>query len=262
MAYNFMKNDREQGYLLPPNVREWLPQGDLAWFLLDVVAQMDLRAFYRGYREDGHGHPAFEPSLMVTLLLYAYCLGERSSRRMERLCERDLGFRVVTVNQAPDHTTIARFRQEHQEELAELFTQALHLCAEAGLVRVGTIAVDGTKVKANASLAANRTQEHLEQEARRMLAEAQARDEEEDRRYGERQRGDELPQELRDCKRVRSAWSGRQRRRAMPTTRGWSSADGRKRWRDGRSGAASRRLPGRRSWPPGRPTSPTRRAGS
>lgn len=204
MAYNFMNNDRGQGYLLPPNVREWLPQGDLAWFLLDVVAQMDLRAFYRGYREDGWGHPAFEPSMMVTLLLYAYCLGERSSRRIERLCERDLGFRVVTVNQAPDHTTIARFRQEHQEELAELFTQALHLCAEAGLVRVGTVAVDGTKVKANASLAANRRQEHLEREARRMLAEAQARDEEEDRRYGERQRGDELPEELRD---PRSRWA-------------------------------------------------------
>lgn len=204
MAYNFMNSDREQGYLLPPNVREWLPQGDLAWFLLDVVAQMDLRAFYRGYREDGWGHPAFEPSMMVTLLLYAYCLGERSSRRIERLCERDLGFRVVTVNQAPDHTTIARFRQEHQEELAELFTQALHLGAEAGLVRVGTVAVDGTKVKANASLAANRTQEHLEEEARRMLAEAQARDEEEDLRYGERQRGDELPEELRD---PRSRWA-------------------------------------------------------
>ena len=120
MAYNFMKQDRDQGYLLPPNVREWLPQGDLAWFLLDVVAQMDLSAFYRGYREDGHGHPAFEPSMKVTLLLYAYCLGERSSRRIERLCQRDLGFRVVTVNQAPDHTTIARFRQEHQEELADL----------------------------------------------------------------------------------------------------------------------------------------------
>lgn len=203
MAYNFMKQDRDQCYLLPPNVCEWLPQGDLAWFLLDVVAQMDLSAFYWGYREDGHGHPAFEPSMMVTLLLYAYCLGERSSRRIERLCERDLGFRVITVNQAPDHTTIARFRQEHQEELADLFTQALHLCAEAGLVRVGTVAVDGTKVKANASLAANRTREHLEKEARSMLAEAQARDEEEDRRYGE-QRGDELPEELRD---PRSRWA-------------------------------------------------------
>lgn len=203
MAYNFIKNDQEQCYLLPPNVREWLPPGDLAWFLLDAVAQMDLRVFYRGYREDGHGHPAFEPSMMVTLLLYAYCLGDRSSRRIEHLCERDLGFRVVTVNQVPDHTTIARFRQEHQEELADLFTQVLRLCAEAGLVKVGTVAVDGTKVKANASLSANRTHEHLEEEARRMLAEAQARDEEEEDRYGE-QRGDELPEELRD---PRSRWA-------------------------------------------------------
>jgi len=203
MAYNFMKNDREQGYLLPPNVREWLPEGDLAWFLMDAVAQMDLGVFYWGYREDGHGHPAFEPSIMVTLLLYAYCLGERSSRRIEHLCERDLGFRVVTVNQVPDHTTIARFRQDHQEELADLFTQVLRLCGEAGLVKVGAIAVDGTKVKANASLSANRTYGHLEEEARRILAEAQARDEEEDRRYGE-QRGDELPEELRD---PRSRWA-------------------------------------------------------
>jgi len=203
MAYNFIKNDREQGYLLPPNVREWLPPGDLAWFLMDAVAQMDLSVFYRGYREDGHGHPAFEPSMMVTLLLYAYCLGDRSSRRIEHLCERDLGFRVVTVNQVPDHTTIARFRQEHQEELADLFTQVLRLCGEAGLVKVGTVAVDGTKVKANASLPANRTYGHLEEEARRMLAEAQARDEEEDERYGE-QRGDELPEELRD---PRSRWA-------------------------------------------------------
>ena len=203
MAYNFMKNDREQGYLLPPNIREWLPPGDLAWFLLDAVAQMDLSVFYRGYREDGHGHPAFDPCMMVTLLLYAYSLGERSSRRIEHLCERDLGFRAVAVNQVPDHTTIARFRQEHQEELADLFTQVLRLCAEAGLVKVGTVAVDGTKVKANASLSANRTYEHLEEETRRMLAEAQARDEEEDGRYGE-QRGDELPEELRD---PRSRWA-------------------------------------------------------
>ena len=226
MAYNFLKSDREQGYLLAPNIREWLPPGDLAWFLLDVVAQMDLGVFYRGYREDGHGHPAFDPAMLVTLLLYAYCLGERSSRRIERLCERDLGFRVVTVNQAPDHATIARFRQEHQEELAALFTQVLRLCGEAGLVKVGTVAVDGTKVKANASLAANRTYEHLEAEACRMLAEAQARDEEEDGRYWE-QRGDELPEELRDpraggsgCKRAGSAWLEKRGRNARPTRPG------------------------------------------
>lgn len=204
MAYNFIACNRDQAYLLPPSVREWLPEGDLVWLVLDAVAQFDLSPFYRGYREDGWGHPALEPAMMVSLLLYAYCVGERSSRRIEALCRRDLAFRAITANLAPDHTTIARFRAEHEEDLGGLFTQVLRLCAETGLVKVGVVAVDGTKVGANAALSANRTEEQIEAEVQRMLAEARARDAEEDEAFGPEHRGDELPADLQD---PRSRWA-------------------------------------------------------
>ena len=123
--------------------------------------------------------------------------GERSSRRIERLCERDVAFRVLTANQRPDHTTVARFRQTHKTALARLFAQVLRLCGEAGLVKVGVVALDGTKVEANAALAANRTAETIAKDMTTMLAEAQAVDDAEDRRYGPDQRGDELPEALR-----------------------------------------------------------------
>ena len=196
--HNFLPLNRDQNYLMPPSLREWLPAGDLVWFLVDAVSQMDLSPFYAKYRKDGWGRAAYEPSMMVCLLLYAYCLGIRSSRQIERLCERDIGFRIITGNQVPDHTTIARFRQANEVELAELFTQALRLCAEAGLVKVGVVALDGTKMKANASLAANRTYTSIEEEVKRGLAEAAVRDAEEDEIYGADQRGDELPDDLQD----------------------------------------------------------------
>ena len=198
MGYNFLPCEREQLYLLPPALQDWLPEGDLTWFLLDAVAQMNLTAITRTYRADGWGQAAYEPAMMVALLLYAYCLGERSSRRIERLCQRDLAFRVITANQGPDHTTIARFRQTHETELATLFTQVLRLCAEAGLLKVGIVALDGTKIKANAALASNRTVETITAEVSRMLTEAQATDAAEDRQYGADLRGDELPEGLRD----------------------------------------------------------------
>jgi hypothetical protein len=135
--------------------------------------------------------------MMVALLLYAYCLGERSSRRIERLCEQDVAFRVLTANQRPDHATIARFRQTHKTALARLFAQVLRLCGEMGLVKVGVVALDGTKVEANTALAANRTAETIAKDVTTMLAEAQAVDDAEDRRYGPDQRGDELPEALR-----------------------------------------------------------------
>lgn len=196
--HNFLPLNRDQHYLMPPSLRDWLPARDLVWFLIDAVSQMDLRPFYAKYREDGWGRAAYEPSMMVCLLLYAYCLGVRSSRQIERLCERDIGFRVITGNQVPDHTTIARFRQDNEAELAMLFSQVLRLCAEAGLVKVGVVALDGTKVKANASLAANRTYASIEEEVKRGLAEAAVRDAEEDEIYGADQRGDELPDDLQD----------------------------------------------------------------
>jgi transposase len=156
MAFNFLPCDRDQPYLLPPSLTDWLPEDHLAFFLLDAVKEMDLHSFYVGYREDGWGAPAFEPAMMVSLLLYAYCIGERSSRRIERRCQEDIAFRVITANSAPDHSTIARFRQANEQALSACFTEVLRLCAAAGLVRVGVVALDGTKVEANASLYANR----------------------------------------------------------------------------------------------------------
>jgi len=198
MGYNFRPVDREQMYLMPPSLREWLPEGDLVWFVIDVVQQLDLQKFRSRYRADGRGNAAYEPSMMVSLLLYSYCLGERSSRRIERLCQRDVGYRVITANQGPDHATIARFRQGYERELGEMFTQVLKLCVAAGLGKVGVVALDGTKLKANGALDANRTYGSIEEEVRKWLREAQAKDEEEDRLHGRDHRGDELPAELAD----------------------------------------------------------------
>jgi transposase len=192
MAQNFVECDRDQELLLPPSLREWLPEGHLAWFVIDAVAEVDLSAFYGAYRADGHGRPAHDPAMMVALLLYGYAIGERSSRRLERRCVEDVASRVICANRAPDHTTISRFRQRHETALAELFGQVLALCAESGLVRVGVVAVDGTKVAANAAPQASRDYEQI---AREILAEADAVDAEEDERLGEA-RGDELPPEL------------------------------------------------------------------
>jgi transposase len=192
MAQNFIGCDREQELLLPPSLREWLPEGHLAWFVIDAVAEMDLSAFYVVYRVDGHGRAAHEPSMMVALLLYAYAIGERSSRRIERRCLEDVATRVICANRAPDHCTIARFRQRHEVAIGALFGDVLALCAEAGLVRVGVVAIDGTKVHANASQHATRDYEQI---AREILEEAGRVDAEEDEQFGER-RGDELPPEL------------------------------------------------------------------
>jgi transposase len=197
MAQNFLSCDREQDFLMPPSVREWLPAGHLAWYLLDVVERLDLDAFYGEYRADGSGRPAHDPAMMVALLLYAYAVGERSSRQIERCCVEDVAFRVIAANRAPDHTTISRFRQRHAERLAELFVQVLAMCAKAGMVRVGTVAVDGTKLAANAGISANRSYEKIRQEVERILAEADAVDAAEDERFGDA-RGDELPAELAD----------------------------------------------------------------
>lgn len=194
----FIQADREQMYLLPPSLRDWLPDQDSVWFVIDAVAQLDLSAFYGKYRADGGGHPAYDPGLMVTLMLYSYCLGERSSRRIERLCERDIAYRIITGNRVPDHAAIARFRRTFEKELAELFNQVLKLCIAAGLGKVGVVALDGTKIKADAALAANRTYVSIKEEVERWLKEAEAVDAAEDALYGPERRGDELPPELAD----------------------------------------------------------------
>jgi transposase len=197
-GYNFIRPDRDQLFLMPPALQDWLPSDDLASFLLDAVDQFDLTAFHAAYRADGVGQAAFQPHMMVASLLYAYCLGVRSSRQIERLCERDVAFRVVAGNLCPDHATIARFRQRHSEALKGLFTDILRLCKEAGLVKVGVVALDGTKMAADAALEANRTYETIRAEVETMLREAESNDAEEDRLHGPEHRGDELPEALRD----------------------------------------------------------------
>ena len=196
MSHNLMPCDREQGYLMPPSLQEWLPEGDLAWFILDVVGQLDLKEFYAAYREDGWGAAAYDPGMMVGVLLYAYCQGVRSSRRIAWALERDVAFRIVAANQQPDFRTLCRFRAERQEALERLFVQVLKLSWEAGLVKLGVVALDGTKVAADAGLAANRSHKKLEEEVRKMLEEAQRVDAEEDLLFGPEGRGDELPQGL------------------------------------------------------------------
>src|SRR3954467_14839320 len=135
MPQNFLGGDREQSFLTPPDRRDWLPEDLLAWFILEAVRQLDLAPFYASYRQDGWGRAAFEPQMMLSLLLYAYARGERSSRGIECRCVEDVAYRVIAASQAPDHATIARFRVRHEAALAELFTDVLSLCEEAGLVK-------------------------------------------------------------------------------------------------------------------------------
>src|SRR3954465_643170 len=201
MGQRFVACDREQSFLMPPDVREWLPPRHLAWFVIDAVAEMDLDAFYAAYRVDGRSRPAYDPAMMVALLLYAYARGIRSSRVIERACDEDVAFRVLAAQERPDHATIARFIERHQDAIAGLFGEVLTLCAKQGLAKVGVIAVDGTKVNANASRAGNADYQQI---AREILEEAKAVDAAEDELYGDA-RGDELPEQLRTGE-GRRAW--------------------------------------------------------
>lgn len=197
MAYNFIECDRETAYLMPPSLREWLPQDHLAWFILDAIGEMDLSKLHLKYRADGWGRSSYDPTMMTGLILYAYSTGVLSSRQIERSCRLDIAFRVIAANHIPDYSTISRFRADNDFELEQLFTQILEMCEEAGLVKLGVIAIDGTKIKAAASLAANRTRSSLEAEVERIFREARAKDAEEDALYGPDKRGDELPEALR-----------------------------------------------------------------
>src|SRR5262249_23339082 len=151
MPQNFIESRREQGFLLPPDVREWLPADHLAWFVIDAVAEMDLGDLYAAYRADGHGRAAYDPSVMGALILFAFATGVRSSRAIERHCRQDVAFRVITGNLIPDHATIARFICRHEQALAEPFGEILKLCAKAGLVKSGVVSIDGTRIAGNCS---------------------------------------------------------------------------------------------------------------
>jgi transposase len=190
--------------LLPPDLREWLPEGHLALFVADVVEALDLSEILDAYeRGDLRGYPPYHPVMMVKLLVYGYCTGVISSRKIERATVVDVAFRVLAANQHPDHDSIASFRKRHLQALAGLFVQVLRVCEKAGLVKLGHIAIDGTKVRANASkhkaMSYGRmaeTETKLEAEMIALLEEAQRLDDAEDARYGKDTRGDELPAEL------------------------------------------------------------------
>src|SRR3954451_4269443 len=193
----------DQAYLFPPSPQDWLPEGDLVYFLLDTVATLDLSSFTAHYERELRGQPPFHPRMMVALLLYCYATGTRSSRRIMRRCRVDVACRIIVGSDVPDFRTISDFRKVHLARLEALFVEVLKLCALAGLAKVGTIALDGTKVKANASrhkaMSYDRMQEEekrLKEEIAGMLAEAQAADDAEDARHGPDRRGDELPEEL------------------------------------------------------------------
>jgi len=181
MPQNFLCPQRDQPMLLPVDMREWLPEDDLVFVVLDAVGTLDLGEFRRRYRADGHGRAAFDPEMMVALLLYGYCQGERSSRVIEKRCVRDVAYRVITGGLRPDHATIARFRARHETALGGLFSQVLRVLAAEGMVSLGLLSLDGTKLAGNAAQKANKTLPQIE----KILAEAAERDAAEDARYGD-----------------------------------------------------------------------------
>ena len=204
MGQNFIADTVDQTLLFPPSLHDWLPEGHLARFLLDVVSSLDLSAIYKSYQDkDGRGQAAYAPEMMVRLLLYGYAKGVYSSRKIQTRTFEDIAFRYLSGDQHPDHATIAEFRKRHLEALSGLFTQALLLCSEAGLVKLGHVSIDGSKIKANASkhkaqsyARMSETEARLKQEIDALLKQAEQTDVAEDARYGKDKRGDELPDEL------------------------------------------------------------------
>jgi transposase len=187
MGQNFISCDRGQAFLVPPSVTDWVPEDHLVWTVLGAVEQRNLDVFCGAYRADGQGRAAYDPAMMVALVLNAYSLGNTSSRGIERGCRVDVAYKVITALWVPDHSTIAEFRRRHEIALGEVFVGVLALCAEAGLVSVGAIAIDGTKIKANASRDRNRSDASI---VAAILDEAERVDREEDERRGP-DRGDE-----------------------------------------------------------------------
>ncbi len=203
MSKTFRPYEPDQMFLMPASIREWLPGNHLVYFLSDVVDHLDLSAIVKHYTDEERGYPPYHPVMMVKVLLYAYCIGVASSRKIARRLEEDIAFRVLAANNTPDFRTISDFRKDHLKALSSLFLQVLKLCQKAGLVKLGHVSLDGTKIKANASkhkaMSYKRMKEEearLETEIRKLLQEGVAVDEEEDRRYGKDKRGDELPREL------------------------------------------------------------------
>jgi transposase len=212
MAFGYRPVDRDQMMLLPPDLRDWLPPGHFVWFLLAVLEEADLSGFEADRRLGSVGRQGFEPRMLLGLLIYGYAHGQRSSRRIEELCSTDVAFRVICAQDPPDHTTIARFRQTHDAAIAGLFGQVLELAGEAGLGRVGVVAVDGTRIEANASWGRNRRRSWLAEQVDQMMAEAERVDAEEDDRFGPEANGGHVDPEwaagsATRQQRIREAWA-------------------------------------------------------
>jgi transposase len=213
----FRTCDLNQLYLLPPSLQDWLPPQHLARFIAEVAEELDLSAIYRDHeRKDGRGQAAYHPLMLTRVLLYAYSIGLTSSRRIEKATYDDVAIRFLAADQHPDHDTIASFRQQQLERLAALFAQALRLCQRAGLVRLGCVALDGTKIQASASREQSVSHARLSEQEKqlqavveRLLEQAERSDRDEDERYGKGRTGDELPAELSDAasrlKKIREA---------------------------------------------------------
>jgi transposase len=198
MARDYRPVLRDQAMLLPVDMRDWLPERHFVWFLLAVLAELDVSAFEVGRRRGGVGRQGYDPRLLLGLLVYGYSQGQRSSRRIEELCATDVAYRVICAQDAPDHTVIARFRQAHPAAIAKLFVQVLELAGEAGLGRVGTIAIDGTRIAANASPGANRRRSWLKKKVDEAMAEAEQVDAAEDTVFGSEESGGQVKQEWAD----------------------------------------------------------------
>lgn len=201
MSYHFLPYEQDQLYLMPPSVQDWVGEASLARFVSDVVDQLSsagrLEGFYAQYREDGWGAAAYHPVMMVKVLLYGYSVGVVSSRKIARALEQDVGFRYLAANQQPDHRTVNTFRTAHREALEGLFVEILELCKEAGLVKLGRVALDGTRVQGNSALERKMTRAQLQQAVQELLEMSDAADRAEDAEHGADARGDELPEELR-----------------------------------------------------------------
>ena len=195
MQRRFQKANRKQMFLLPPSIDHWVSGEHLARFIWDCVETFDLKPFYDVYADEGA--PPYDPQMMLATLLYAWSTGIRSSRLIAKACEEQIPFRWLMANIMPDHCAFARFRSRHEAQISGLFTQILALCQESGLVRLGRVFLDGTKIKGNAALSSSHTKEYFEKEIARLVKESKTADEEEERKYGQGLRAnDELPENL------------------------------------------------------------------
>lgn len=262
MAREFLPYDLDQQYLLPPSLRDWVPEGHLVWFVSDLVDSLDLSAILSTYGTDEtRGRAGYHPLMLTKLLIYAYAVGKPSSRRIERACLEEVPFRVLSADQHPDHDTIADFRHRHLAALADLFSQVLVLCRQAGLIKLGHVAIDGTKVRANASrhkaMSYGRmcaAEEELAAEVARLLAEAERIDAGEDARYGDA-RGDELPEELATregrLRKIREAKAALEEQARERAAAGAESAAKHQKEREAKEAERGRKFGGRRPVVPG-----------